>query len=347
MHDARDGGTGGGNRQVTGLIDYGLPRDVSNILIVRLGAMGDIIHALPAAAALRQSFPGAHITWVVEPRWAPLIDGNGVVDRIVFFHRHQPGTWNRTRRELRMRRYDLAVDFQGLIKSALVAHFAGPERIAGFAPGVVRERPASWFYSTCVSTSAIHVVDQALDLAAGAGAATIQAARISTVFPLPAGAPEGTLPSEPYALACPLAGWTSKQWPLEHYEGLAQMLRARLGLPLVFNGAPGSLPETEWAIRHESGISGLIDATRRAALVIGVDSGPLHLAAALNKSGVALFGPTDPARNGPRGGDFQVFRTSGVTTTHRRGDVIDASMRAITPEQVFTALATRMSCHVS
>jgi heptosyltransferase-1 len=325
------------------LIDYGLPSDVSNILIVRLGAMGDIIHALPGVAALRQSFPSAHITWVVEPRWVPMIDGNGIVDRIVLFDRHQPDTWMRTRRELRERHYDLAVDFQGLVKSALVAHFAGPERIAGFAPGVVRERPASWFYSTCVKTTAVHVVDQALDLVVGAGAR----AEGSSVFPLPPGSPEGTLPGEPYALACPLAGWTSKQWPLEHYEALAQMLRARLGMPLVINGAPGSLPETTWAMRHESGIAGLIDATRRAALVIGVDSGPLHLAAALNKSGVALFGPTDPARNGPRGGDFQVFRASGVTTTHRRGDVIDASMRAITPEQVFSALAARMGCHVS
>ena len=74
-----------------------MPRDVNNILIVRLGAMGDIIHALPGAAALKRSFPAAHITWVVEPKWAPLLDGNGLVDRVVLFHRPQPGTWNRTR----------------------------------------------------------------------------------------------------------------------------------------------------------------------------------------------------------------------------------------------------------
>ncbi len=326
------------------MIDYGLPREVSNILIVRLGAMGDIVHALPGVAALRRSFPSAHVTWVVEPRWAPLIEGNGLVDRVVLFDRHHPGTWNRTRQELRSHRYDLAVDFQGLIKSALVAHFAGPERIAGFGAGVVRERPASWFYSTCVRTSSVHVVDQALDLAVTAGASR---PTIPLEFPLPNGVPEGTLPAEPFAIACPMAGWTSKQWPLEHYQALAGMLGARLGMPLVINGAPGSLPETTWAIRHESGIAGLIDATRRAALVIGVDSGPLHLAAALNKSGVAVFGPTDPARNGPRGGDFQVFRATGVATTHRRGDVIDASMRAITPVQVFGALAARTGCHVS
>ena len=96
---------------------------------------------------------------------------------------------------------------------------------------------------------------------------------------------------------------------------------------------------------HESGIPGLIDATRRAALVIGVDSGPLHLAAALNKAGAAIFGPTDPIRNGPYGGDFEVFRMPGAQTTHRRGTVISPSMRAITPEQVFAALASRVNSH--
>ncbi|HXE65345.1 MAG TPA: glycosyltransferase family 9 protein [Bryobacteraceae bacterium] len=327
------------------MIDYGLPRDVNNILIVRLGAMGDILHALPAAIALRRSFPSARMVWAVEEKWAPLLERNGIVDDVVLFHRHRPGTWNKTRRALRAYRFDLAVDFQGLIKSALVAHFARPERIAGFDAGFARERAASWFYSTCVRPKSVHVVDQALELAAGAGADRGQVEACARVFPLPSGAPEGTLPESPFVFACPLAGWTSKQWPLENYRQLAGMVRTRLGMPLVINGAPGSLPDVPWAIRHESGIPGLIDATRRAALVVGVDSGPLHLAAALGKSGAAIFGPTDPARNGPRGGDFEVFRIAGVKTTHRRGDTIDPSMQAITPEQVFAALASRIGCH--
>jgi heptosyltransferase-1 len=235
----------------------------------------------------------------------------------------------------------LAVDFQGLAKSALIAHLARPERIAGFGSRVVRERLAGLFYSTRVQSDAIHVVDQALDLAAGAGASNLV-----RVFPLPTGAPEGRLPGfphgGPFALASPLAGWASKQWPLEYYERLAAMLREKLGLPLVLNGAPGTVPAVAGTLAHESGIAGLIDATRRAAVVIGVDSGPLHLAAALNKSGVAIFGPTDPVRNGPYGGDFEVFRMPGAPTTHRRGTAIAASMRAITPEQVFAALAAKV-----
>lgn len=304
--------------------------------------MGDIVHALPGAASLKHSFPEARVTWVVEPKWVPLLDGNGFVDRIVVFRRDDPLSWRHTKDELRAWHYDLAVDFQGLTKSALIAHLARPERIAGFGSGVVRERPAGLFYSTRVPSTAVHVVDQALDLAAGAGATNLV-----RVFPLPPGKPEGRLPGGPFALASPLAGWTSKQWPLEYYERLAAMLREKLGLPLVLNGPPGAVPPVAGTLPHESGIPGLIDATRRAALVIGVDSGPLHLAAALNKSGAAIFGPTDPIRNGPYGGDFQVFRRPGARTTHRRGTAIDASMRSITPEQVFSALASRVSSAVS
>jgi heptosyltransferase-1 len=317
----------------------GEAKNILRILIVRLGSMGDIIHALPGAASLKHSFPAARITWVVEPQWVPLLEGNGFVDRIVIFRRAAPRSWRSTKDELRLERYDLAVDFQGLTKSALIAHLARPERIAGFGSRVVRERPAGLFYSTRVQSNAAHVVDQALDLAAGAGASNLV-----RVFPLPAGAPEGRLPDGPFVLASPLAGWASKQWPLEYYELLATMLRDKLGLPLVLNGAPGTVPAVAGTLAHESGIAGLIDATRRAALVIGVDSGPLHLAAALNKSGVAIFGPTDPVRNGPYGGDFEVFRMPGAPTTHRRGTVIHAAMRAITPEQVFAALASRVKC---
>jgi heptosyltransferase-1 len=301
--------------------------------------MGDIIHSLPGAASLKHSFPAARITWVVQPQWVPLLEGNGFVDRIVVFRRKEPGSWKRTKDELRSERYDLAVDFQGLLKSALIAHIARPERIAGFASDVIRERPAGFFYSTRVASKAAHVVDQALDLAAGAGASNLVRA-----FPLPHGKPEGRLPDGPFALASPLAGWGSKQWPLEYYEKLGALLRQKLCMPLVLNGAPGAVPQVPGTLVHESGVAGLIDATRRASLVIGVDSGPLHLAAALNKSGAAVFGPTDPLRNGPYGGDFQVFRIPGVRTTHRRNAMIDPSMRAISPEQVFAALEARVGC---
>lgn len=322
------------------MLECRLPVQPKSILIVRLGAMGDIVHALPAAASLKHSFPHARVTWVVQEQWVPLLEGNGFVDRIVVFKRREPGSWAATRRELRQERYDLAVDFQGLIKSALIAHLAGPEKIVGYGSGAVRERAAGWFYSARTQVTAAHVVDQALELARFAGASN--AVR---VFPLPAGRPEGTLPEVPFALASPLAGWASKQWPLEHWATLGKLLRERLHMPLVLNGAPGTVPVIPNTSIHESSVAGLLDATRRASLVVGVDSGPLHLAAALGKCGAAIFGPTDPARNGPYGGDIEVLRMPGVPTTHKRGSTIDASMRAIGPEQVFAALAARVSCH--
>jgi heptosyltransferase-1 len=313
---------------------------LKEILIVRLSAMGDVLHSLPAALSLKRSFPAARITWVIDPRWTPLFDGSGLVDRFIHFHRHDTSSWWGTLGEVRDTRYDLAIDFQGLLKSAVIAGLARAERTIGYAADVVREQLASLFYSDTFSTASAHVVDQALDLAQAAGA-TVRC----TDSPLSMGCPEGSLPAEPFVLASPLAGWTSKQWPLEYYEQLAGMLRSRLGMPLVLNGAPGTVPNVAWAQAHESGIPGLIDATRRAALVVGVDSGPLHLAAALGKAGAAIFGPTDPKRNGPWGGDFAVFRTDGVETTHRRGTEIDPSMRAIKPEQVMNALEARVGCH--
>src|SRR5436309_1035905 len=150
---------------------------IQRMLIVRLGAMGDIVHTLPALASLRRAFPQAHIAWVTDPKWRPLLDGNPCVDHVI-----PRGAW----RELRADRYDLVVDFQGLTKSAVVAKLARSPRLVGFEKP--RETPAAWFYTQRAKTSSIHMVEQNLDLAAAVGATE----RIRS-FPLPPGAPEGEL----------------------------------------------------------------------------------------------------------------------------------------------------------
>src|SRR5215472_15405170 len=137
----------------------------ARILVVRLGAMGDIVHALPAAASLRHSFPGSHLTWLVEAPWVPLLEGNPYVDRSVVLERGSPGAWTRNLRKLRGMRFDLAVDFQGLVKSALAATMARPDRIFGFHQSQVREKPAALFYSQRVTAQGAHVVDRNLELA--------------------------------------------------------------------------------------------------------------------------------------------------------------------------------------
>jgi heptosyltransferase-1 len=309
--------------------------DSPAILVVRLGAMGDILHALPAARALKLGRPETPLAWVVEPKWAPLLEANPFIDRVLLLRRETLAGLVASRRALGESRYQAAVDFQGLLKSALVAAAAHPDRIYGFDAGQVRERAAALFYSHRIASSAAHVVDRNLDLAAAAGAAPGGPA----LFPLPPGYPEGELPAGEFVLACPLAGWASKQWPLAHYRALAARLSGELGIPLVLNGAPGaSFGQVSPAVAHYSALPGLIDATRRAAAVVGVDSGPLHLAAALSKPGAAIFGPTDPARNGPYGGSMQVLRGADAVTTYKRGAAIDESMRNISPDQVFETL---------
>jgi heptosyltransferase-1 len=308
----------------------------SRILVVRLGAMGDILHALPAVASLKTSYPGSRLTWIVEPKWAPLLEDNPFIDRIVLLRRHTLSGLLESWRSLRAERYDFAVDFQGLVKSALAARAARPGRIFGFHRSQLRESAAALFYSHKTLSRAAHVVDKNLDLAADAGATTLV-----RTFPLPAGRPEGALPPGDFVLASPLAGWRAKQWPIEHYRALAARLEAELGIPLVLDGPPGS------GLQHCSGLPGLIHATRRAAAVVGVDSGPLHLAAALGKPGVAIYGPTDPARNGPYGDSLRVLRSPAAVTTYNRGTSIDESMRAISSAQVFEALKAMLGARRS
>jgi lipopolysaccharide heptosyltransferase I len=301
------------------------------ILVVRLGSMGDVIHALPAVASLKHSFPHSRLSWVIKPRWAPLLEGNPFVDEIIPFDRSAREILT-TRRLLRRDRFELAVDLQGLIQSALVAASAKADKIVGLARSQARESFAAMFYSTAVRTTAVHRVDRYLELVAAAGASNLL-----RTFPLPPGKPEGMLPQGPFVLACPLAGWGSKQWPLEYFAELA----GRLSLPLVVNGPPDSedaLKTIDGAQVHLSGLDGLIDATRRAQAIVGVDSGPVHLAAALGKPGVAIYGPTDPASHGPYGGSLRVLRSASAVTSYKRRSVDLGSMRAVTAPEVVEAL---------
>ena len=314
----------------------------ANILVVRLGAMGDVIHALPAVATLKSSFPLARVTWVVDAPWVPLLRNNPNIDSVIPFQRKKPRTWFKTARQLREKRFSLAIDFQGLLKSALIARAANPSRVIGFAGSESRERAASFFYSQTIEAGLVHAVERNLALAKAAGAENLR-----REFPIPAGSPEGDLPRNGFVLASPLAGWISKQWPLEYYAELAR----HLDVPLVLNGPPqcrALLESVPGTVTHISGIDGLIDATRRATAVIGVDSGPMHLAAALNKPGVAIFGPTDPARNGPYGNSLQLLcdtsakpklqRSDGRSGAYIRGSEIDSAMRAVTPAQVLATM---------
>lgn len=313
---------------------------MKSILVIRLGAIGDILHALPAVASLKNSFPASKLAWLVARRWMPLLTGNPFIDELIPLERSGLDSLRNTWRRLRQLKPDIAVDFQGLLQSALAGRVARPKEFFGFDKSVAREPLASLFYTRRVPVIGPHRIERNLQLIAAVGATNT-----TEESWIPPGEPEGSLPSGPFVLTSPFAGWKSKEWPLERYEALGQKLKQD-GLCLVANVPEERAAEVKKLAHvyvHTSGIAGLIDATRRATAVIGLDSGPLHLAAALRKPGVALFGPTDPACTGPFGGSMTVLRTALVETTYKRGREIHASMTEITVEQVSEAVAGVLS----
>jgi lipopolysaccharide heptosyltransferase I len=329
------------------------------ILIVRLGAMGDVIHTLPAASRLKHAFPGARIAWAIEPPWAPLLDGSPSVDEVItvpttVWRKRLLGshTWSEARelrRRLRTAGFDAAIDFQGLLKSAILARLSAAARVYGFARHELREPLARMFYSHCIDAPARHVVDKNLALATAVGAKSGP-----LEFPLPPGKAQRDLPEGEFVLASPVGGWKSKQWPPQYYAKLAELLHGRAGMTLVLDCAAADRAYCEQIRRlappgschlHVSTLDGLIAATRRARAVVGIDSGPLHLAAALGLGGVAIFGQTDPARNGPYGDTFTVLRAPDALTSYKREDDLAPSMAVIRPEHVWQALEPRLASH--
>ena len=332
--------------------------------------MGDIIHSLPAVAALRRAYPQAVIGWAVEDRWLDLLSARPAVadaqrsparPLVDVIHkvntrawRNAPfssSTWKNIReiiRELRHERYDLAVDMQAAIRSALLAKFSRTPRRVGFAQP--REAPAKLFYTEIISTSAVHVVDQGLQLAhaiTGGGMASAE-------FPLPRDAEaeawcdaqlERSRVNE-FVIMSPGAGWGAKCWPVERYGEVARTLK-REGMAVLVNAGPGEEELAERLLEASEGaaqklscsLAQLIALTRRAQLFIGGDTGPVHLAAALNVPVVAIYGPTNPARNGPFGpagtnSIIKVLRSSGSRTSHARHRAPEEGLLQITTEQV-------------
>jgi heptosyltransferase-1 len=307
------------------------------ILVIRLGAMGDIIHTLPAAISLKKSFPHRKLSWLVAPRWLPLLEGNPYVDQVIPFDRTALGpSW----RALNATKPGLAFDFQGLVQSALAGRAARPLRLFGFDQSVAREPLAAFFYSERVPVVGPHRVERNVQLAAAAGALDL-----TYECWIPPGEPSGELPITQFVLTSPFAGWAGKEWPLELFDRLGQLLRSE-GMELVANvpqSRAGELARLKHVRVHTSTLAGLIYATRQATAVVGLDSGPLHLAAALGKPGVALFGPTDPTRTGPFGGSMSVLRADDVETTYKRHGQVHASMRVLMPESVAQAVLRSIS----
>ena len=280
-----------------------------NVLIVRLGALGDIVHALPAAAALRVAHPSARIDWLVDAKHRPLLDLVPVIDRVVALERPSVAGWVDVTRRLRQIRYDVALDFQGLLKSAVLARSSGARRVLGFSIWHLREKTARPFYSESVEAEGGHVIRKNLRLLEALG---VNDQRVT--FPLTdvaspaADAVAHAAGGTPIALINPGAAWPNKRWDPRRFGEVASFLRDVGGLaPFVLWG-PGEQTLARAVVDASSGaarqapatqISDLVALCRRASLMISGDTGPLHIAAAVGTPIVALFGPTDAGRNGP------------------------------------------------
>lgn len=280
-----------------------------NCLVVRLGALGDVVHALPAAAALRAAHPDARIDWLVDAKHRPLLDLVPVIDRIVALERPSIGGWIDVTRRLRQTRYDVALDFQGLLKSAVLARASGASRVLGFSLWHLREKTARPFYSDSVDAEGGHVIRKNLRLLEALG---IHDDRVT--FPLADVASTAAddvaraAGSRPIALINPGAAWPNKRWEPRRFGEVAAFVRDVRGFePFVLWG-PGEEALARAVVDASFGaarqapptqIADLVALCRRAALVISGDTGPLHIAAAVGAPIVALFGPTDATRNGP------------------------------------------------
>jgi len=309
------------------------------ILLVRMGAMGDIVHTLPAAASLRYSFPAAEIDWLVEERWAPLLEENPDLTNV---YRVRSRDWRHVLHvlgELRQRSYDMALDFQGLIKSGLLAALSGSSEVLGFQIATLREKFAFVFYDRQVAAAGAHVVEMNLSLVRATGAALQRLA-----FPLPHPA-ELTLPERFFAIS-PSAGWEAKRWPAEFFAELIGRAAREWNLPAVINCGPGEEALAQRIVRLagpaepcviQGGISDLVALVRKASAFVAGDTGPLHVAAAAGTPVVAIFGPTSPERNGPYSARARVLRPAGVVTTYARSEDASAIAR-ISVEEVFRAL---------
>jgi len=341
--------------------------DAPKILIVRVGAMGDVLHAMPAVAALRAVLPDAGIGWAIEPHWSPLLRAHpGVKARgremplVDMVHEVPAKQWSREplslatlrsifklRKELRAQHYDIAIDLQGTIRSSVIAWMSGARDVVGNdAP---REKQARWFYKRKVKTTRANVVDQAAEIVAEVVDLGIEP--IKAALPLSAPAEQwcdalfAKLPQRPVVLIAPTAGWGAKEWPAVRYGHVARSLD-EMGFTVLVNASPfGPDGAAGMVVAASQGHSRAVPCTipqlmalvQRVALVIAGDTGPLHLASAVGVPVLGLFGPTDPLRNGPWGMPSCVIRHRLSQTDHRRHATVERGLAEITEEEVVAA----------
>jgi len=338
---------------------------VKRFLIVRLGALGDVVHAIPVAAALRRAFPDARIDWLVSAKHREILDLVPVIDRRLVINDRAGATGGSSRlaaiRELRAGRYDVALDLQGLIKSALLARSTGAPRVVGFASRYARESLARLFYTEVYdpgrgglfdARETRHTVTINLALLE-----TLGIAAVTPEFPIEpvqsaVAAQVAQQTGGRYALVNPGAAWPNKRWPPARFGAMAAAI-ARRGLTPIVLWGPGEQALAAEVVATASGtavvsppttIADLVALSRGASLMVSGDTGPAHVASAVGTPIVGIYGPTRPSRNGPLGSqDVAVSRDNVCECHHLRRCVRDRMcLLDIDVEEVVRAVDTAL-----
>jgi heptosyltransferase-1 len=341
------------------------------ILIVKLGSIGDIVHTLPSLAAIRAALPKANISWVVERGSAEILRDNPLLDRLIEVDTKalrrglmSGETLRAPRQQLRRLRastFDLALDFQGLLKSASIARLSGAHRVYGFSRDGLREPPSRFLLSRTISIpKQTHIISKGLGLVAGALGIAVPTAARDFKFPI---AINGAHEIESLAAAAgtggkfvilnPGGGWPTKLWSAEKFGLLADELWSHYGLSSLVTYGPGEAALAETVLQaSRSGkaravtlsLKGFYALAKGAQAYVGGDTGPTHLAVAAGAPVVGLFGPTEWWRNGsPRDEDICVDRNDiGCRTDCHRRACSEWICMDIEVGRVFQAVVARL-----
>jgi lipopolysaccharide heptosyltransferase I len=300
-----------------------LPGTPRRILIIKPSSLGDVVHALPVLKPLRRRWPEARISWLVERAFAGLLEGLRGLDEVIPFEkeRFRQAWWKpwaaaelvRFVRRLPREGFDVVIDLQGLLRSGVLARLTGAAVRIGFA----NARELAWVFYTHrvpIETMEQHAVDRYLKVAAALGC---EGATAEFEFPVSEEDRrhiDGLIPREMrFAVLMPGANWKSKRWPVERFAELAGALRRRFGLESVVAGGGDEAKDAQRVggavnLAGKTTLRQLVALLERAELVIANDSGPMHIAAALGRPLVAIYGPTNPLRTGPYGRVDSVVR---------------------------------------
>ena len=339
------------------------------ILIVRLSALGDIVHALPVLEAIKRKWPAAAVDWLVEEAYAPILSmAEGLRRRVIVragTNRHDEHTVSyagalgflRAVRDLRRQRYDVALDLQGLIKSAVWARLSGARRVIGFDRSNLRESAAAVFYTESVHPQTTrHVIQKNLSALFCLG--IVPSGPVLSLRPSPGAEVSAAVATaggpRSYVVINPGAAWPNKRWPADRFGALAAAIAETTGLRSLVTWGPAEQDLAGLVCRASNGaataapmttIEDLAALMRDAALVVSGDTGPLHIAAAMGTPLVGVYGPTWPERNGPWAPDDEVISRAAACGCHHKRRCLrgDPCIEQIALTDVLAAAVRRLA----